>query len=125
MAQTPSEVADALSAANVDPHPSVARMLPTVKALGVRGQTGTLKAGIVEYKRRRGLPVDRAAPLDHCRRADAARMLGMSVKRVDQLRREGRLVGYQHPFTRQVWITLDSVRTERRLRGLGQLEDPS
>jgi hypothetical protein len=45
----------------------------------------------------------------------------VSVKRVDQLRVEGRLASERHPFTGVVWVSLDSVREELARRGYGGL----
>lgn len=119
---TPEEIADRLRGAGVDPALSVARMVPAARQAGIRAQTGALKAGAVEYKRRCGQRVDEVRPPLSCRRADAAGLLGLSVKRVDQLRAQGRLRGVRHAFTGHVWITLDSVREERARRGMDRLE---
>lgn len=125
VAATPEEVADALGALGVDPALSVARMVGAARGLGVRAQTGTLKAGCVEHKRRAGQPVtDLPHPLGTCSRSDAAGLLGLSVKRVDQLRAQGRLTGTRHPFTGHVRIDLESVRAERHVRGLDRLVAP-
>lgn len=118
---TPAQIADGLAEARVDPTLSVAKMVGAARAAGVRGQTGTLKAGIVEYKRRLGQPVTWKQPAQTCSRTDAAGLLGVSVKRVDQLRRQGRLIGESHPFTGHVWVTLASVREERARRGMDGL----
>lgn len=51
-----------------------------------------------------------------CPRLEAAGLLGLSVKRVDQLRAAGVLESRRHPVTGRVWVTLASVRTERTRR---------
>jgi hypothetical protein len=121
---TPEEIADALSTAGVDPELSVARMVGAARAAGVRAQTGALKAGAVEHKRRSGQSVDEVRPPRAVSRAEAASLLGLSVKRVDQLRAEGRLRGTRHPFTGHVWLELASVREERARRGMDRLVVP-
>lgn len=118
---TPQEIADRLAEAGVDPALSVARMVGAARAAGVRAQTGALKAGAVEHKRRSGQRVDEPRLPGTCTRADAAGLLGLSVKRVDQLRAEGRLRGTRHPFTGHVRVELASVREERERRGLDRL----
>lgn len=119
--KTPQEIADELAAARVDASLSVARMVEVARRAGVRAQTGALKAGAVEYKRRLGQSVEDPQPPGTCRRADAAGLIGVSVKRIDQLRAEGRLRARRHPFTGTVWIDLDDVRAERARRGLDGL----
>ena len=119
--KTPGEVADELAEHSVDPALSVARMVRAARDAGVRAQTGALKAGAIEHKRRNGLPVVETRPLGACTRAEAGSLLGLSVKRVDQLRAEGRLRGTRHPFTGHVWIDLGSVREERVRRGMDRL----
>lgn len=121
---TPDEIADRLAAAGVDPGQSVSRMVGAAREAGVRAQTGALKAGAVEHKRRSGQSVVDARPPQGCSRAEAAALLGLSVKRVDQLRAEGRLRGTRHPFTGHVWLELASVREERARRGMDRLVVP-
>lgn len=99
------EIAQALGQAGVDPAMPVVRMVEEARRAGVRARTGDLKAGAVEHKRRSGLVVRELERTGWTRRAEAARALGVSVKRVDQLRAAGVLRSWRHPYTGSVWVS--------------------
>lgn len=110
---TVEQIAEAMRAAGVDPGEPTRAMVRAARTLGVRGQDGLLHRAARSLKGARA--EDRREP-GWCRRREAAELLGVSVKRVDQLRAQARLESRRHPYTGHVWVTLASVAAERTRR---------
>lgn len=83
-----------------------------VAKLRLLGQTGGDKLLREAVRRFRG-----NTPRGWLTRHQAAARLGLSVQRIDQLRREGRIAWVRNPHTRAILINVGSLEAYRRSQG--------
>ncbi len=106
----PADVADALGRDGADPRASVRALERRCRSLGISGASTVLRAGITEYRRRRGMrttpgPPD---PVGWISAHEASRRLNLSYRRINQLMASGDLPPYRDSAYR-AWIPIDAV----------------
>jgi hypothetical protein len=102
---------------NADPSLPAHVLVGKLRSLGLRAGDKTLREAVRQYR----APV--TSPEGWVTRAEAAAELGLSIQRVDQLRREGALV-WKSPTGRQgVLVSLTSVRCYK-LQRAGLVTEP-